>query len=151
MKVDGDYTMNAPREQVFETLMSVGALTGCLPGCERFEDVGGGRYETTLKAGVAGVRGTFTGAVTLRDPVPPESYTLEMEGSFKGGHVRGVGHITLEDLGGGKTRVRYNGDAQISGALASVGQRLMQPAARMMANQFFKCMESKVGVRSAEG
>jgi carbon monoxide dehydrogenase subunit G len=147
LKVEGEYTMGAPRQRVFDTLMSVEALTGCLPGCERFEDAGGGRYETTLKVGVAGVKGTFTGTVTLKDPVPPQSYTLEMEGNFKGGHVKGTGNISLDDLGE-QTRVRYSGDAQVGGPIASVGQRLMLPAARMMANQFFKCMESKVTVNT---
>ena len=149
MKLEGSYTMNAPRERVFETLMSVEALRGCLPGVERFDDVGGGRYEAVMRAGVAGVRGAFSGAITLRDPNPPESYTLEVEGNFSGGFVKGAGQITLEEQGE-KTRVRYSGDAQVSGPLASIGQRLMTPAARMMAGQFFRCMESKIPAMSNE-
>lgn len=148
MKLQGTYTVDAPRERVFDTLMSTDAIRACLPGCERFEHTGGGRYETSLTARLAGVRGTFTGAITLRDPKPPESYTLLMEGAFSGGRVSGAGHITLEE-DGPKTRVNYSGDAQVSGPLAAVGQRLMQPAAKMVVGQFFKCMQARVNTQPA--
>ena len=144
MKVDGSYTMDAPREQVFETLQQPEALRACLPGVEKFDDLGGGRYEAVLKAGVAGVRGTFTGVVTMADQRPPEFYRLSVEGSFSGGFVKGTGDITLEDVDGGKTKVSYSGDGQIGGPLASVGQRLIVPATKMLAGQFFRCMEGQV-------
>ena len=143
MKVDGTYTMAAPRQQVFDTLMDTGALTQCLPGVEKFEEVGEGRYDVVLKAGVAGIKGTFTGTVTLDNARPPEGYRLSMDGSFAGGHVKGAGDITLV-ADGEKTNVSYSGEAQVSGRLAGVGQRLITPAARMMAGRFFKCMEEQV-------
>lgn len=143
MKVDGSYTMSAPRQQVYDTLSQPEALRRCLPGCEKFAEVGEGRYETVLKAGVAGVKGTFTGTVILADQNPPEAYSLSIEGTFSGGFVKGVGNITLDEEGD-KTRVKYSGDGQVGGPLASVGQRLMVPAAKMVVNQFFKCMDGQL-------
>lgn len=144
MKVEGTHTVNAPRQQVYDTLMDTSKLPNCLPGCEKFEEVGEGRYDTTLKAGLAGIKGTFTGTVTLSDASPPESYVLAVEGAFSGGHVKGMANIVLEEQGNG-TLIRYSGDGQISGRLASVGQRLMAPAARKVIGQFFKCMEGQLG------
>jgi len=143
MKVEGSYTMDAPRQRVFETLSNPEALQSCLPGCEKFDETAPGRYEVVLKAGIANVRGTFTGTVTLSNQQPPESYTLAVDGSFSGGFVKGTGNITLAEEDG-KTRVNYLGDGQVGGPLASVGQRLLTPAVRMVANQFFRCMESQV-------
>ncbi len=148
MKVDGSFTMDAPREQVFETLQRPEALRSCLPGVEKFDELGGGRYEVVLKAGVANVRGTFTGVVTMADQRAPEFYRLSVEGAFSGGFVRGTGDITLEEESG-KTRVKYSGDGQVGGPLASVGQRLIVPATRMVAGQFFRCMEGQVKAGSA--
>lgn len=147
MKLTGNYTMKAPRAVVFNTLMSVDALRSCLPGVEKFEHTGDGRYETRLRAGLAGVKGEFAGTITLRDPVPPVSYTLAMDGNFSGGFVSGVGSIRLEDLGA-QTRVEYSGDARVSGPLASVGQRLMAPAAKMVVGKFFRCMEAQIESRT---
>ncbi len=143
MKLEGSYTMDAPRDVVFQTLQDPEALRGCLPGVERFDEVGEGRYEAQGKAGVAGIRGAYTGTVTMTDQKPPESYQLSAEGSFSGGRVTGTATITLVDQGG-KTLINYSGEAQLSGPLASVGQRLLTPAAKMMARQFFKCMEERV-------
>ncbi|HET8628098.1 MAG TPA: carbon monoxide dehydrogenase subunit G [Thermomicrobiales bacterium] len=152
MKIEGSYTMDAPREAAYAALSDPAALQHCLPGCEKFEQVGEGRYETVLKAGVAGIRGTFTGTVTMTNQQPPDSYTLSVEGSFSGGFVKGTGDITLEDESG-KTRVKYNADGQVGGPLASVGQRLIGPATKMIAGQFFRCMEGQVknGVAEAGG
>lgn len=148
MKVDGNVTMGGPQQAVYETLSDPEALRHCLPGCEKFDEVSPGRYETVLKAGVAGVKGTFTGTVTLSDAKAPESYTLTVEGSFSGGFVKGVGLIKLApESNSEKTRVSYSGDGQVGGPLASIGQRLMAPATKMVVNQFFKCMEGQLKQR----
>ena len=152
MKVDGNVTMSGTQQAVYETLSDPAALRQCLPGCEKFDEIAPGRYETVLKAGVAGIKGTFTGTVTLSDAKPPESYTLTVEGTFSGGFVKGVGNIALASDGdGSKTKVTYAGDGQVGGPLASVGQRLMAPGVKMVANQFFRCMEGQVGSRAAAG
>jgi carbon monoxide dehydrogenase subunit G len=152
MKVDGNVTMGGPQQTVYEMLSDPEGLRHCLPGCEKFDEIAPGRYETVLKAGVAGIKGTFTGRVTLSDAKPPQSYTLTVEGTFSGGFVKGVGNISLAPDGdGSKTKVTYVGDGQVGGPLASVGQRLMDPAARMVVNQFFRCMDVQLKTRSAAG
>ena len=147
MKVDGNVSMNGPQQAVYDTLNDPEVLRQCLPGCEKFDEIAPGRYEAVLKAGVAGIKGTFTGTVTLSDATPPTSYTLTVEGTFSGGFVKGVGRMTLTPDGDGKSKVAYSGDGQVGGPLASVGQRLMAPAARMVINQFFKCMNGKLPER----
>lgn len=152
MKVDGNVTMSGPQQAVYETLSAPEALRQCLPGCEKFDEVSEGKYETVLKAGVAGIKGTFIGTVTLSDAKEPESYTLTVEGTFSGGFVKGVGQISLAPDGdGSKTKVSYLGDGQVGGPLASVGQRLMAPAARMVVNQFFRCMDGQLKSRATAG
>ncbi len=149
MKIDGNVTMNGPQEAVYNTLSDPDALRQCLPGCEKFDEVSPGKYETVLRAGVAGIKGVFTGTVTLSDAKAPEAYTLTVEGSFSGGFVKGVGKINLAAENDTKTKVSYVGDGQVGGPLASVGQRLMAPAAKMVVNQFFRCMDGQLQARQA--
>ncbi len=151
MKVEGRYAMSGPREQVYAVLCDPEALRRGLPGCERFEAVGDGRYETALKAGIAGIKGSFTGTVTLSNEQPPRSYTLAMEGTFSGGFVKGSGDIALDEESADRTTVRYTGDVQISGPLASVGQRLLAPGVRMVVGQFFKSMDAQLKGRVTSG
>jgi carbon monoxide dehydrogenase subunit G len=144
MQVKGQARLPAPRARVWATLMDSAALEGCLPGVQEFKQVGPTEWEATLTVGMAGIKGTYKGRVTIAEQDEPNSYRLSAEGSGSGNRVRGSAVVTLTDADDGGTNVDYEGDAQIAGTLAMVGQRLFQPAVRMLADQFFKCMGSKV-------
>jgi carbon monoxide dehydrogenase subunit G len=144
LQVKGQARLPAPRSKVWATLLNADTLQQCLPGCQQFTEVGPSQWEATLSVGLAGIKGTYKGRVQITDPQPESSYRLSVEGSGSGNRLRGSALITLADDGSGGTVVDYDGDAQIAGTLAAVGQRLFEPAARMMADQFFRCMGSKV-------
>ena len=151
MQVKGQAMLSAPRGKVWQTLLDAEALKRCLPGCQRLEPTGPDAWEATLSIGLAGIKGTYSGRVSITDQQPQSSYRLNVEGSGSGNRIRGSGLITLADAPDGGTTVSYDGDAQIAGTLAAVGQRLFQPAARMLADQFFKCMGSRVNSEGATG
>ena len=142
MELSGEHTFAAPREQVWRFLLDPDVLHQCLPGCERLETTGPDEYEATMKIGVGMVRGTFTGRVRISDKQEPERYRMLVEGSGTQGQVSGDGELRLAEENG-QTRVSYSGTANVRGSIARVGARMMQPAARMVVGQFFKCLESK--------
>ena len=109
MKVDGNVTMIGAQAAVYATLNDPEVLRQCLPDCEKFDEVAPGRYETIMKAGVAGMRGTFAGTVTLSDATPPDAYTLTVEGTFSGGFARSGG--------GGSTGTALDPAAALQGQL----------------------------------
>ena len=143
MKVEGAFTIDAERERVWDMLMSPETLAGCIPGCESFEPVDEDTYNIAMRVGVASVRGNYTGSVTIADKQHRESYRMVVQGRGRGGSVRGEGVLTLSDIDGG-TQVSVVGDAQVTGVVARVGQRLMGNASRMLMNQFFNCLKSKI-------
>ena len=143
MKIEGSYTIKAPRERVFQMLQDPSLLQQCIPGCQSLEPVSEGRYTARIQAGIAAVKGTFNGHVEIADEKPPDSYRLTVEGSGGPGFVKGDVTIRLSDAEGG-TKVDVEGDGQVGGMIAGVGQRVLLPAARMMMNQFFGCMQSKI-------
>jgi len=142
MELSGDHTFAAPREQVWAHLLDPEVLRSCLPGCEKLELTGPDEYTATMKIGVAAIRGTFQGRVKISDKQEPESYRMLVEGKGAQGQVSGEGLLTLI-AEGDNTVVRYHGEANVRGTIARVGGRVMQPAAKMIVGQFFKCLESK--------
>ena len=58
--------------------------------------------------------------------------------------AEGSGTLELKEKAG-KTTVQYAGEVKVSGLLASVGQRLLDSAARMVIGQFFKNLEKELG------
>jgi carbon monoxide dehydrogenase subunit G len=122
-------------------------LSRLLPGIEKFDEVGKDQYAVVVKMGVGAVRGTYTGRVALVDQRPPESYRLVGEAKGTPGWAKGEAVMTLVAEGTG-TRVIARGDAQIGGAIAGVGQRMMEGVAKSMAREFFQSIDRELqGVR----
>ena len=142
MHIEGSHTFDATREAVWSTLLSPDALAGCIPGCDRFESLGDGRYETAISLRIGPVKGTYDAAVTISEVNEPSSFKMTVEASGTAGTLRGEGTIRLAETPNA-TEVTIEGDAQVTGIMARVGQRLMGSASRMLIGQFFECMEMK--------
>ena len=143
MKVEGSYSFNADRRTVWDALMAPEVLAVCIPGCQKLESAGEDTYDVIMKVRMGAVIGTYTGRVTVADQMHLESYRMLVEGRGTGGSIKGEGAIRLAERNG-TTEVKLVGDAQVSGIVARVGQRLMVSASRMLMNQFFGCIKEKI-------
>ncbi len=137
MKLEGEFTFNAPREKVWSILNDPAVLKKHMPGCESLEAVGDDQYEAVLMIGVGAIKGSYKAKLTLKDQNPPESYTLQIEGSGRPGFVKGEGRVRLKDLSG-QTALSYSGELQVGGLIARVGQRLLGTISEKMTRQFFQ-------------
>jgi carbon monoxide dehydrogenase subunit G len=66
-----------------------------------------------------------------------------MEGSGPAGFVNGTASVTLTEAGD-KTSVQVDGDAQVGGTVARVGQRLIGSVAKTLMDRFFGCLNEAV-------
>jgi carbon monoxide dehydrogenase subunit G len=144
VKLDGSYTIPAPREVVWRQLMNPETLAKSLPGCERMQPNPDGSYQAELKVGIGAVKGSYQARIEILDPVSPERYRMKVEGKGAGGFVNGEGLLTLTEDGSAQTLITYSGEAQVGGVVASVGQRLLQAAARQIVGQFFQAFAKQV-------
>jgi carbon monoxide dehydrogenase subunit G len=149
MKIEGTHHLNAPRERVYKALIDPEVLQRCIPGCERLEKTAENAYSATIRTGIGAIKGVFTGIVRLEDMRPPEHYRIVVEGKGAPGFLKGSGNLDLEEQGEG-TLIRYTGDLQLGGTLASVGQRMIQASAKMMASQFFTALEVEAKTGAGE-
>ena len=146
MHLEGSHTFDAPAQVVWDTLLNPDIIATCMPGCQKFERIGPDHYEASMRIGVGPVKGDATGRIRLADQQPPLTYRMDVEGGGGPGHATGSGVMTLKNEGG-KTTVSYDGELHVTGKAASVGQRLLGASAKLLINQFFKCMEGKIGSR----
>ena len=144
VKISGNYTINATQTQVWTALNDIEVLARVVPGCESLAEVGENQFEGTIKIGIAGIKGVYSGKIRLEDVNPPQSYKLVAAGKGSNGVVDGVGFVELEPLEGGKTNLKYSGEAQIGGMLASVGQRLIDGASKQLIGQALKALEQQI-------
>ena len=147
MKLSGNYTFqNISRQEVWDFLMDPDVIAAVMPGCEKLEAVGEDVYEAVLTVGVASIKGKYTSKITLFDKQPPESYKIKIEGKGARGFLRGEVHIRLSEQDG-DTVLMYDAESHIGGPIASIGQRLVGAAARMIINQGFKALEKQFEMR----
>jgi len=143
MKLTGVYEFRAPVERVWDLLMDTGAIAACLPGCRELRDLGEDRYQAELVVVVAAITGNYGATVAIEDKVPPRSYRLVVQGTGRTGFVKGGATITLEAAANG-TSVHVDANADVGGAIARVGQRLIEGVARTTMNRFFACLASRL-------
>ena len=74
----------------------------------------------------------------LADQNPPESFRLIVEGNGKIGFLKGDGLLNLAANGDTSTDVKYEGEVQVGGTIASVGQRLLDTTAKHIIKKFFE-------------
>lgn len=140
MKVTGSATLHAPREKVWEALNDPAVLVRTIPGCQQLEEVGPDRYRMTITAGVASIKGTYQGDVSLSDQQQPGSFTLKASGAGAPGTVSADVKVTLAEADG-DTRLDYDADAIVGGVVGGVGQRVLSGVAKKTAGEFFKAVD----------
>ncbi len=146
MKVEGSYEIDAGVESVWDLLVDPDVLAELIPGAKSLEQVEENSYRATMDVGVGPIKGTYQGTVELIDPVRPESYTLKISGNGRGAFVSGESRFTLTALSDSKTRVDVDGEGNVGGVLARVGQRLAGSAARSLMNQFFDNLKKRAAL-----
>ena len=135
MKIEGEYLFSGPRQEVWELVRDPDVLAMALPGTQSLEKVSESEYQGTMNIRVGPVAGVFAGRIVISDEAPPESLTMTVEGKGAPGFATGVGHVRLSEQLDGTTLMNYDGEVQIGGKLASVGQRLIDTASRSIIGQ----------------
>jgi carbon monoxide dehydrogenase subunit G len=135
MKISGEYTFDGPQEEVWEILRDPDMLILALPGTKSLKQVGENEFEGELVVRIGPIAGSFGGKLTVSNERPPDSVTLTVEGVGKIGFAKGSGNVELIDQAGDKTLVKYDGELQIGGKVASVGQRLFDTVSKGMIKQ----------------
>ncbi len=149
MMVSGSATLNASPDAVWRALNDPAVLVRTIPGCQRLEAVGEDAYTMTVTAGVASIKGVYTGQVRLSDQQPPDSFVLTASGSGAPGTVSADVRVKLTDAGGGTTSLSYDADAIVGGMIGGVGQRMLTGVAKKTAGEFFAAVDDVLNGRAA--
>ena len=147
MKLAGEFVFDGSREEVWDLVRDPEVLATALPGTQNLNQVSESEYEGEMNVRVGPVSGTFTGKVVVSDEVPPESYTLAVEGRGAPGFAKGTGNVLLLDQGDGTTLMKYDGDVQIGGKLAGVGQRMLETVSKSMTRQGLETLNQALQAR----
>ena len=138
MTMNGEYELSVPAQTVWEKLNDAATLKACIPGCEQLDKTSDTEFQAVATVKIGPVKAKFKGRVTLSDLDPPNGYKISGQGDGGvAGFAKGGATVKLTPKNGG-TVLAYNVDAQIGGKLAQLGQRLVNGAAKKVADDFFQ-------------
>jgi uncharacterized protein len=137
MELSGSTFVKQPIDLVWAALNDEAVLQRCITGCETMERIDANEIAARLAMKMGPVRARFNGKVVMSDVLPLEGYKLTFEGSGgAAGFAKGSSVVGLKTVEGG-TQVNYTAQASIGGKLGQIGGRMIDAAARSMADDFF--------------
>ena len=137
MEMISEQRIPASLDEVWTALNNTEILKQAMPGCESFDAVEENKFEAKITAKVGPVKAKFKFNVEMTDIDAPNGYTIMGEGQ---GGVAGFAKGSAKDdltEDGTDTILAYNVQANVGGKLAQLGARLIDGAAKKMADEFF--------------
>jgi len=144
MEMSGEQLIPASQAATWAALNDPEILKACVPGCESIERTAENEYVVLMTARIGPVSAKFKGKLALADLDPPNSYSIAFEGQGGvAGFGKGGAKVQLLPEGG-STRLTYQVKANVGGKLAQIGSRLVDAAAKKLAEEFFNAFNAKV-------
>jgi uncharacterized protein len=144
MDMQGARQLAISQQQAWDALNDPLVLKACIPGCDKVELSGDNQYSIGMALKIGPVSAKFTGKITLSDINPPASYKINFEGQGgTAGFGKGDSAVTLTPNADG-CELAYTVHASVGGKIAQLGQRLIDGAAKMMAEDFFKRFDEEM-------
>lgn len=144
MDMQGSRQLAVTQQQAWNALNDPEVLKTCIPGCDKVEATGDNQYAIGLAVKIGPVAAKFNGKITLSDINAPHSYNIAFDGQ---GGVAGFGKgnstvkLVPNDAG---CEMSYTVHASVGGKVAQLGQRLIDGAAKGMAEDFFKRFDAEM-------
>ena len=145
MKMENEFTVEAPVEQAWETLLDLERITPCLPGAA-LEEESGDEYEGTMTIRLGPVTQKYNGTVSFEE-TDEESHRAVLKAEGKDARGQGTASATItstlsEENGG--TKVHVETAMQLTGRAAQFGRGVQQDVATKLINQFAECLEKEI-------
>ena len=144
MDMQGSRQLAITQQQAWDALNDPNVLKTCIPGCDKVEALGPNQYTIGMAIKIGPVSAKFAGKITLSDIQAPSSYKINFEGQGgPAGFGKGDSAVTLTPNAEG-CELAYTVHASVGGKIAQLGQRLIDGAAKAMAEDFFKRFDNEM-------
>jgi uncharacterized protein len=140
MRLTGEATLRAPAGEVWAALTTPAVLAATIPGCEDLSPATPGAAQLTLTIAVAATRATYSGTVTRLQHQPPHHLQIQTTLTGEPGTITATADIHLAE-DDSATHLTYEANAEVAGALAAVGQSLLQATATRLLTQVLESLD----------
>lgn len=144
MQLSGKHTVNAAPSLIWRMLMDTDILARIVPGISRLEKTGDNTYKSVLDIKMGPVNSSFSGNLQMEDITEEKGFSLKVQQNSKIGNANAAIKIDLLPVGDNQTEIQFDGQAKMTGLLASMGQRVMGGVSATLSKQFFANLEKEL-------
>ena len=146
MTFEGELHVEAPAQEVWNFLLDLEKVAGCVPGLQEARKDNDGGYRLVVKTRVGFVTATVNLQGRILESHPPKMVKSEFRGADKkfGSSLTQVNTLELVELGPSKTEVRYSSDVAFLGALGMLGGRIMRAKASEIIKEFNGALKQRI-------
>ena len=146
MLMEGKFTLKAPIQKLWDTLLDPQTLLSCIPGAEKIERIDEKTFDCVVKQKVGPISVKFKFKSVLSKVEPPTHIEVDGEGEDigKAGHFVQKSVVNLRETPEGEVEVSYKTDATVVGKLAMFGDRIMRAKAKKVEEEFTKALQERL-------
>jgi len=146
MKLENSFTVAAPIDQTWETLLDIERVASCLPGAKIEPSDEDGVYRGAMKVKLGPMTVDYRGTAKFQD-VDEDTHTASIAVQAREAKGQGTAAAVisnkLEPVDGG-TKVVAITDLKITGRQAQFGRGIMEDVASSMMGEFAKRLEAEI-------
>ena len=153
MKINNEFTVSAPVEQAWETMLNLERIAPCLPGAAIQEEKGDGEYDGTMKVKIGPITANYKGTVKFEE-TDEANHRAVLQATGRDARGQGTASATITSTlqeEGDNTRVSVETDMKLTGRAAQFGRGIAQDVATKMLNRFAECLEEEISGAPGEG
>lgn len=144
IEFEGSFTSDHSREELWTYFTDPDILAQCAPGCDEINVITPSELEAVVAVGVGSVKPTFDVDMVLTEAQMPERLVMHAGGDASRNSFETVAEMTLEANDDGTTTAHWRAETNVSGLIASMGQRALNSVASRLVNNFFEDLEDLV-------
>lgn len=142
MNITYDYRFGLPRNIVRKYIKNEKVLRNALPGCKSFVEVSKGVYHAEVDVKIGPIQDVFSLEIRLLEN-QQSTYQLHVKGKGNVGDIVGKADLVISDVQGG-SKITCKADAEVTGAIALAGKRVLDSGANKGLDTFFQKLEKEI-------
>ncbi|WP_158059029.1 CoxG family protein [Halorussus halophilus] len=143
MEFDGEFESELPRDELWNYFTDPDVLGDCAPGCDGMTMKSPHELTATIAVGVGSVKPTFDVDVIVTKTEEPGVLEMQADGNASRNAFDAVAEMNLNETEDGGTRAEWSASTNVSGMIASLGQRALGSVTNKLVTDFFEDLEEK--------
>jgi uncharacterized protein len=146
VRIDNDFLVQAPIEEVWDFMLDVEKVAPCVPGAELTETLDDHTWKGKVLMKLGPVSLSYAGTVTIQER-DDEHHRVSLKAEGREQRGKGAASATstsvLTSVDGG-TKVVIETDLTITGAVAQYGRGMIGDVSRKVTDEFAACLQANI-------